>query len=66
VAFCAALRDQRLTYDEVADYEEAHGRPRPSALDRQQLEGLFRRLVLHPEGRHALETWLGQRASDRG
>ena len=65
VAFCAALRDQRLTYDEVADYEQAHGRPRPSSLARPQLEALFDRLVRDVDGRHDLETWLGKRVSDR-
>lgn len=40
-AFCAKLRDIGLNYGEVAEFCEAKGRPRPSAMDNERRQHLL-------------------------
>jgi hypothetical protein len=55
--FCAALRDQKLTYDEVADYCTATHRPRPSAVDNEGRRKLWQEVITGP-GRADLDAFV--------
>lgn len=57
--FFARLSEIGVRYEDLAAYEEAHGRPRPSSLDMAGIKALLDRIG-SDEGRADLDEWLGK------
>lgn len=57
--FFARLGEIGVRYEDLAAYEEAHGRPRPSALDMGGIKALLDRIG-SDEGRADLDEWIGK------
>lgn len=60
--FCASLKELKVTYDEVAAFNEAHGRPRPSQMDPIQRAKLS--TWLHEDSAMTVLEWHAKRESN--
>ena len=63
--FCARLGEMGLSYDDIAAFGEAHGKPRPSSMEPAGLKGLLDWLA-GDEGRADVDEWLGKRGEVAG
>tara|TARA_R110000751_G_scaffold4223_2_gene20248 strand:- start:843 stop:1454 length:612 start_codon:yes stop_codon:yes gene_type:complete len=57
ILFCAELSSNGRAYDDVAEFSQAMGRPRPSRMTSSQ-RGALMNYIASPEGSNALNDWL--------
>jgi hypothetical protein len=60
VAFCAALGDMGIKYDDAAEWSESLGKPRPSVMTAKMRAGMLD--ALHGSRRGAFDAWLAAKA----
>lgn len=65
--FCAALREQGVTLEDLAAWRDTRGKPRPSAMDNAGRAEVFTAAVVRgSKGREVFDEWLAERKAIAG